>query len=251
MKSGKNVTPIFEANMDAALRSHYRRTGADAIDPGAMPFDRIMTFEKTLENEDDGIEGGENGAGEYEMRQRVIGVRAFLRFIKRRGVTMPQIMREIFASGRAVQDPFFSSLTMTEAGLMFSETKAAHSWRCGVLSGAIQLEGMKGYRLPGQKTPEAKATYAASAKRTCNRAKKPSQRSFLRKLKTGENVQRPTSNAQRPTQRQGSFIRKLSGGVSNGTAHANQPVAPRAGSATATISRTADGHRPTLQQGVA
>src|SRR4051812_7452075 len=109
----KTITPIFEANMDAALRSHYRRTGAEAIDPGAMPFDRLMTFEDALAAEDDGIES-EDGIGEYERRQRIIGVRAFLRFIKRRGVTMPQIMREIFACGRAVMDPFFSSLTMTE-----------------------------------------------------------------------------------------------------------------------------------------
>lgn len=235
--------------MDAALRSHYRRTGAEAMDPGDMPFDRIMTFEKALETEDDGIEGGE-GIGEYEMRQRIIGVRAFLRFIKRRGVTMPQIMREIFASGRAVQDSFFSSLTMTEAGLMFSETKAAHSWRVGVLSGAIQLEGMKGYRLPGQKTPEAKATYAASAKRTCNRAKKPKQGSFLRKLKTP--AARPAPSG-KPA-RQATFTRRLSSGAGNGTKATNgtnsggQPA--RAISAPS-ISRTFGGHRPPLQQGAA
>jgi hypothetical protein len=148
-------------------------------------------------------------SGDYEMRQRVIGVRAFLRFLKARGLTMPQIMKQLFASGRAVQDPFFSSLTMTESGLMFSETKAAHSWRVGVLSGQIQLEGMKGYRLPGQKNPESKATYAATAKRTCNRAKKPKQGSFLRKLKT--NPPSRKANGNRPGQAEGrqTFTRKL------------------------------------------
>jgi hypothetical protein len=209
MKNAKNVTPIFEANMDAAMRSHYRRTGAEAVDPGALPFDRLMTFEQALEGEDDGIEGGADGVGDYEMRQRVIGVRAFLRFLKARGLTMPQIMKQLFASGRAVQDPFFSSLTMTESGLMFSETKAAHSWRVGVLSGQIQLEGMKGYRLPGQKNPESKATYAATAKRTCNRAKKAKQGSFLRKLKTGKENAQGVRRANVEAPETGDFTRKL------------------------------------------
>lgn len=199
--------------MDAAQRAHFRRTGAEAIDPGLMPFQqlKVMPFDEALAAEDDG-ESGE--ITDYEMRQRVIGARAMFRLIKARGVAMTQMMKQLFAIGRAIHDPFFSSLTMTEAGLMFSETKAAHSWRVGVLSGKIQLEGMKGYRLPGQKTPESKATYAATAKRTCNRAKRPQQGSFLRKLKTGANVQRPTSNAQRPMQRQATFTRKLSGGGS-------------------------------------
>lgn len=215
--------------MDAAMRSHFRRTGADAVDPGLMPFQQLKSipFDEALLAEDDG-EGGE--ISDYEMRQRVIGVRAFLRFLKARGLTMPQIMKQLFASGRAVQDPFFSSLTMTESGLMFSETKAAHSWRVGVLSGQIQLEGMKGYRLPGQKNPESKGVYAATAKRTRNRAKKAKQGSFLRKLATKQSPHKGGSHISAKP-RQATFTRKLSGGGSNGTAHTNRPAAPRAGSA--------------------
>jgi hypothetical protein len=240
----KTVTPIFEANMDAAQRAHYRRTGAAAIDPGLMPFQQLksMPFDEALREEDDG-EGGE--ITDYEMRQRVIGVRAMFRKLKERGVTMPQIMKQLFAVGRTIHDPFFSSLSMTESGLMFSETKSAHSWRCKVLSGEIKLAGALGYQLPGQKTPEARPKYAAAAKRTCNRAKKPKQGSFLRKLKTGGNVQRPTSNAQRPTQRQTTFTSKLLGG--NGAAktgsEGGSPSQARESRALPSESRALPGHR--------
>jgi hypothetical protein len=195
------VTPIFEANMDAGLRSHYRRAGAELADT-RMPFDALLA----IESADDGIDGGDKGPSDYEMRQRVIGVRTVFGLIKSRGVSMGQMMRQLFAVGRSLNDPFFSSLTMAESAMMFSETKAAHSWRCKVLSGKIKLQGMKGHRLPGQKTPESRAAYAAAATGNSNRAR---QSSFLRKL----------AAPGKPKQR--TFTRKLNGTPKEET----QPVA--------------------------
>lgn len=173
--SNKEELLVFEANMDAAMRRFVGRTKMEIISEDPMPFDEIMM------REDDG-ESAET-LGDYEMRQRVAGARAFLRFIKREGVDMPSILKQLFAAGRALHDDFFGKLTMSEAALMFSETKAAHSWRCKLLSGQIRLAGMKGVKLPGQKNPEASKAYSAAQKGNQNgRRNKPRQKSFLRKL---------------------------------------------------------------------
>lgn len=178
MSREKDHSLVFEADMDAAVRRHFKLHHAEALDDSPLPGDRIMdvdlrvgngAFGRGLLAEDDGFGGA---PGEYEMRQRVLGVRGFLRFIKRRGATPEKIMRELFAAGRAVHDPYFSGLSMTETALMFSETKAAQSWRCKVLSGEIKLGGMNGTRLPGQKSPESSASYRASAMGNSNRASK-------------------------------------------------------------------------------
>lgn len=257
MKNGKSIVPIHEANMEAALRSQYHRTRDTAIDL-RMPFDRLISFEEALALEDDGIENaaGENSIGDYEMRQRVIGVRALLRWLKTRaGVSstsayrpgpVSNIMMQLFAAGRALQDPFFSSMSFTENGLLFSQTKAGASHRSKLLSKEMEKAGVKGIQQPGQKTPESSAAYAETAKRTRNRAKK-KQTSFLRKLKLRAPSSKLQGSSKSQAPRQRTFTRKLSGGGSNATAHTNQPAAPRAGSAPPSISRTFGGHRPPLQ----
>lgn len=184
----RSVDPVFEANMSSAMRSHYLRGQEQLMDEKApMPFDELLM------REDDGIDGGEGDLGDYERLQRMMGARAFLRYIKKEGCTLPRIMKNMFAAGRAMHDPFFSSLTMTEAGLMFSETKAAHSFRCKLLSGEIKLAGAHGVRLPGQKTPDATPNYSGAQKGNKNRlggrkrrAPGPTQKSFLKQLHVGK-----------------------------------------------------------------
>lgn len=206
--------------MEAALRSQYHRTKDTAIDL-RMPFDRLISFEEALAQEDDGIENaeGENAIGDYEMRQRVIGVRAFLRWLKTRaGVSstsayrpgpVSNIMMQLFAAGRALQDPFFSSMSFTENGLLFSQTKAGASHRSGLLSKEMEKAGMKGIQQPGQKKPESRAVYAATAKRTLNRRKK-TQGSFLRKLQIPSSKPQGNFKSQKPKQQ--TFTRRLSSG---------------------------------------
>lgn len=221
MKNGKSIVPIHEANMEAALRSQYHRTRDTAIDL-RMPFDRLISFEEALAQEDDGIENTE-AIGDYEMRQRVIGVRAFLRWLKTRaGVSstsayrpgpVSNIMMQLFAAGRALQDPFFSSMSFTENGLLFSQTKAGASHRSKLLSKEMEKAGAKGIQQPGQKTPESSGVYAETAKRTRNRAKRPQQGSFLRKFQIPSS--KPQGNFKSQAPKQKTFTRQLSGGGSN------------------------------------
>lgn len=188
---------VFEANMNEAQRRFFERAPVEIISDGPMPFDRLLAAE------DDGIgdaAGKEEEIGEYEIRQRAIGVRAFLRFIKSEGVDMPSIMKQLFTVGRAVHDEYFMSLTMEESAMMYGNTKACHSWRCKILSGQLELAGAKGIQLPGQKSPESSKSYSAAQQGNQNRRKKkkPAATQMPLRFKDG--------GAKRP---QRSFIRKL------------------------------------------
>lgn len=179
---------IFAANMNAAMRSYYRRTKGQMIDPNApMPFDRLEALEapedafvRAIANK------GDEPISEYEMQFMARGYRLAFDRIFEGGLNPLANMKRLFALGRQIAHPEPSSLTMTESGLMFSETKAAHSFRCKVLSGELKLAGAKGTRLPGQKSPLATPKYAAAATGNCNRKRKVRVRqgSFLAQLKT-------------------------------------------------------------------
>jgi hypothetical protein len=148
-----------------------------------------MPFHELIEREDDGEDGE---VGEYELRQRFIGVKAFFRLLKSRGAHPADMLKMLAAAGRACHEAPFHALSMEEAGLLFSETKAAHSWRCKILSREIELTGMRGSKLPGQKGREASASYREARQGNQNRKgrkKAPTARqgSFLRKLKTNQN----------------------------------------------------------------
>lgn len=152
---------VMQANMSQALQ-RYNRRGGD-VASCEMPFDSL------LESESDGIEGGESGPDEYDYAQRRAAIRALFRYLKAEGPHPLKIMKRLWAVGRGMHDEYFASLTMTEAGLMFGESKAAHSWRMRVLSGMIELKGMHGIRLPGQKTPASRAVYSAAQQGNSNR----------------------------------------------------------------------------------
>jgi hypothetical protein len=149
--------------MDAAssegLRAFHNRTNWEPV-YSTMPFDAM------LQAEDDGKEGD---AGDYELHQRMIGVKAFFRFLGAAGPDLRQMLKQLAAAGRAMNVEPFSAMTMREVGLMYGETTAAHSWRCKVLSGMIELAGMRGSKLPGQKSKDASASYRAARMGNKNR----------------------------------------------------------------------------------
>lgn len=141
--------------------------------------------------------------GAYEWKQRALGARMVFRWILAEGYHPLKIMKRLWAVGRAMNLEPFTRLTITEQGLMFSETKAACSWRMKVLSGLIKLAGMAGHRLPGQKTDRAVEAARKAATGNRHRANSVRQRSFLRKLhvtpgKPGT-ARRGTSNPQHST----------------------------------------------------
>lgn len=177
--------PVFEVNMHDALRSWHERGGRGTCEPAMVdvPFDEVlMTTRDDLDGE----------AGEYEWRQRIFGARLVFRWILAEGFHPLKIMKRLFAVGRAMRIAPFSELTMTEQGKMFSEERASVSWRMKVLSGLIKLRGMRGHRLPGQKTQHASDVAREAAKGNQHRngigkngepvGVRAKQQSFLRKL---------------------------------------------------------------------
>jgi hypothetical protein len=123
---------------------------------GWQPVESTMPFHDMLEAEDDGEDGK---PGEYELMQRMIGAKAFFRFLKARGIHPAAMLKQLVAAGRACHEEPFHTMTMGEAGQLLGEGKAAHSWRCKILSREIELSGQKGSKLPGQKGKEASESY--------------------------------------------------------------------------------------------
>jgi len=168
----------LDASANEAMTRFFDRTG------GWNSTDLRMPFQEMLEAEED---GEEEKPGLYEFRQRMLGVRAFFRFLKAHGVHPAAMLKQLAAAGRACHVEPFSEMTMGELGMLFGETKAAHSWRCKLLSREIVLTGLHGSKLPGQKRAEASEVYRQIRKGNTNRkgGKKCGrlrQQSFLRKL---------------------------------------------------------------------
>lgn len=151
---------IFEADMDAALRRYYRRTGAEAAHTD-MPYDEMLALES------DGLDGD---PGDYEWRQRAIGARSIFTYILSEGPHPTKLLKRLFAAGRGLDIKPFSEFTMEEAAMLCGEVKATHSARCKLLSRLLADAGMRGVRLPGQKTPESSESYAKAAAGNTHRA---------------------------------------------------------------------------------
>lgn len=149
---------LFEADMDAALRSHYLRTGAEQVFM-EMPFDRMLRVE------DDGAEE----LADDVFRARAEGARALFEWVMQEGCHPQKLMKHLFALGRGLGIEPFCSFTMEESAMLCGEVKASHSHRCKLLSRLIERAGMKGVRLPGQKSPEASASFAAAQRGNRNR----------------------------------------------------------------------------------
>lgn len=168
----------LDANANEALTRHFDRVG------GWGQVDRRMPFQDMLMAEDD---GQDEPPGEYELIQRRAAVRAFFRFLKMHGESPAAMLKQMAAAGRACSVEPFSRMTMEEIGRLFSETKAAHSWRCKVLSHEIELSGQRGSQLPGQKKAAASEVY--------------------RKIRKGNSNRK--GGKKRCRERQGSFLKKL------------------------------------------
>lgn len=164
--------------MDAALRRYYRRTNAEMAVTD-MPYDEMLQLES------DGLEGE---PGDYEWRQRAIGARSIFTYILSEGAHPLKLLKRLFAAGRGLNVKPFSEFTMEEAAMLCGEKKASHSHRCKLISRLISDAGMHGTRLPGQKSAASSASYAAVARRTCNRRKKPKSRA---RHKTQPQTQKP------------------------------------------------------------
>lgn len=166
-----------DAMANEAMTRFFDRTGW-------TPVESRMPFHEMMELEDDGQEGE---VGDYEIRQRMIGVKAFFRFLKARGIHPAAMLKQLAAAGRACHEEPFAALTMEEAGMLLAETKAAHSWRCKVISGELRLSGALGVKLPGQKSAAASESYRAiRTGRKKERRRRKQDKAFLRHLRVME-----------------------------------------------------------------
>lgn len=189
-----SVDMPFARAMDVPI--HEVGSPAGAAQNGKSAKDgRRLSFTETIGGQ---FEEGDDEAGAYEIRERMIGVRLFMRFLKARAITPMDLFRQLAAVGRAIHEPPFCEMTMQEASMMEGQSPAAHSWRCKVMSGEIELAGMKGSKLPGQKSKAASDSYREQRKGNCNRvggkkaaAKSLRQQSFLRKLKVPPKPKQP------------------------------------------------------------
>lgn len=176
-----------DANSHEAMTRFFTRSGGWEPAYLDMPFDEMLAKEA---DEQDGA------PGDYEFKQRMIGVKVFYDFLLSRGSTPMDLFRQLSAIGRGLHRPPFHAMTMHEIAMMEGQSPAAHSWRCKVISGEIELAGMKGSRLPGQKSKAASESYKRCRKGNNNRL-------------GGKKVSTANQAPKRPAKRQGSFLRKL------------------------------------------
>lgn len=163
---------------------------------------RINGYREHLETGD----GAGGKLSEHDMKQRLLGAVALFDFLQSRGSVPMDFFRQFTAVGRALHREPYSLMTMREIAMMEGQSPASHSWRCKLMSGEIELMGMKGSTLPGQKSKAASEAYKKCRKGNNNRlggkkaaqkAKRARQGSFLAKLN------------QKPAAKQKSFLRKL------------------------------------------
>lgn len=146
--------------MDAALRSHYRRSGAELVYT-EMPYERMLRSEDDVADEDLDMD---------VWRERALGARALMKQLLCEGPHPQKLMKHLFTVGRALNIAPFAQFTMQEAAMLCGELKATHSYRLKLLSRLIGEAGMKGVRLPGQKSSSATPKYSAAQKGNKNRA---------------------------------------------------------------------------------
>jgi hypothetical protein len=199
----------IDAKSHESLTRFFVRTGEEGggrYEPTSsdMPFDRMLDVPLVnghlaeLARLDEGsfhdliarVEDGEAELGEYEIQQRIKGALLLVKFMARRSPHPWDVYRQFAAIARGMHISPWCEMTMEEVALMEGQSKAAHSFRCKVISGEIELAGMRGSRMPGQKTKSASESYKKQRKGNNNRkggkkAAKRAQRqqSFLRKLK--------------------------------------------------------------------
>jgi len=187
----------------------FGKPGYEAAAKAADDFYNFTDAEKGIDHARDitaARERGDQPARVVDIKERMIGAVALFDFLQRKGSTPMDFFRQFTACGRALFREPWSLMTMHEVAMMEGQSPAAHSWRCQLMSGQLKLNGMKGTKLPGQKSEEARDSYRKCRKGNTNRkdgaAKKKApvrQGSFLAKLNT-----KP-----KPAAQQKSFLRKL------------------------------------------
>ena len=166
-------SPSREELWETQIRKALKSSAARGVD-GELCLDGDEPWEEALalEEDDQGQTAADGADSEELMRQRLAAARVIFRYFLADGPHPASILKRVFAVGRGLGMEFFCQLTMTEAGMLCGETKAAHSWRMQLLSGQVRLRGQHGARFAGQNTSGSSLSYEASARGNQNRRKK-------------------------------------------------------------------------------
>jgi hypothetical protein len=199
----------LDESANAALTRFYNRTGwTMGWENGKqVPVTPAVSFEEAIAGEDDGEDS--ETVGEYEIRQRMTGARALMRFLLSHGPHPADMLKQLADAGRSMHIEPFNIMTMEEQAGLFGQGKAAVSFRNKVLSREIRLSGMRADKIPGQKSKAASESYrereiakkrpgngshGTKGRRPCAR-----QKSFLRQLHVAAGKKRPPTKVTKDT----------------------------------------------------
>lgn len=172
----------------AGLTRFFNRTGWEPVH-----WDKSLA--EAVNEEDDGEDS--STVGTYEIHQRMTGVRAFLRYITSRGVHPFDMLTHLADACRAMHVEPFQAMTMGEQAMLFAQSRAAVSFRGKLLSKEIELAGMRGSKLPGQKSKESSESYRALRTGKRKEKRRTVQKSFLRRLKVSAGKTRKAEGGSR------------------------------------------------------
>lgn len=102
-----------------------------------------------------------SGASAHDLQQRKLGAMMVFEYLKLSGMHPADQLRQLQAMGRALGVEPWASMTMHEVSDIEANTPAAHSHRVKLLSKKLKAAGVKGTRLPRQKSEAASESYRA------------------------------------------------------------------------------------------
>jgi len=164
-----------ELRINTVLGKVHRREGGDFDLP-----DNRTPLTDLLAKELIGEGGHEESAGEWAIRDEAFS--RLLGYIFADGPHPGVTMRRLYALAYAKDKSLIRNMSMTDLAQMFGETKAAQSWRINrMYTDYLKSTGMRGCKIPGQKSESARETYSDLQQGNKNRTKGSGKRRQQRK----------------------------------------------------------------------
>lgn len=125
-----------------------------------------------------------------EMQIKLEAFHELLAYFFQRGPHPAHVMQLVYAVAKALRPDLIAHMTVRDLAKMFADTPAAWSWRIEqCVSKLIAKAGMRGVRLPFQKTDSARASYRAAQQGNTNRAVKRRPRAPLPHITSADNCE--------------------------------------------------------------
>lgn len=139
-------------------------------DHGWVPVEKRTPLDELLAREE--------GESPEEAQVRMEAFHKLLEYFFQKGPHPAQAMQLLYAVAKALRPDLILHMTVRDLGRIFGDTPAAWSWRIEqCISKFIGRAGMRGVRLPCQKSEAARESYRAAQRGNKNRAGLPKARS--------------------------------------------------------------------------